>query len=180
MVYRIPAAQTRHRASGTTRLRPFVRFGGTPLQYGAGFNVNGIVVTPDKTALVVVQTNTGRLLRIDLATRRVTGVGMHGRRLLGGDGMLLQRRTLYVVSGAKRPIVKLVTSSAGRHVRFVGFAGGRSLKDPTTLARAGRRLLVVNSQFSERTPGGHPDLPFTVSVVATSAALRVEPLRKGR
>jgi Cu-Zn family superoxide dismutase len=34
---------------------------------------------------------------------------------------------------------------------------------PTTAARAGKRLLVVNSQFDKR--GGTPVLPFTVAAV---------------
>ena len=37
-----------------------------------------------------------------------------------------------------------------------------SFDDPTTIARAGRDLLVVNSQFETRSAGGTPD-PFTVS-----------------
>ena len=39
-----------------------------------------------------------------------------------------------------------------------------SFDDPTTAALAGDRLLVVNSQFGERSAGVEPD-PFTVSSI---------------
>ena len=36
---------------------------------------------------------------------------------------------------------------------------------PTTVAKYGDRLLVVNSQFDRRESGQSPELPFTVSAV---------------
>jgi Cu-Zn family superoxide dismutase len=40
-----------------------------------------------------------------------------------------------------------------------------TFNDPTTAARFGNSLLVVNSQFGERNAGVPPTLPFTVSRV---------------
>ena len=37
---------------------------------------------------------------------------------------------------------------------------------PTTIAKAGDTLLVVNSQFNNRGEGASPELPFTVSRIA--------------
>jgi hypothetical protein len=53
------------------------------------------------------------------------------------------------------------------------------IQDPTlalatALARAGRRLLVVNSQFDKR-PSGAPVLPFTVSAVVPRGRPPVAP-----
>ena len=55
------------------------------------------------------------------------------------------------------------TAATARFVRDITSPGFRL---PTTVAIAGRRLLVVNSQFDRRSAGLPPVLPFTVSSVA--------------
>ena len=50
---------------------------------------------------------------------------------------------------------------SARHVRTIR---SDRFMFPTTAARDGRRLLVVNAQFDKR-PTGNPVLPFTVSAV---------------
>src|SRR4051812_25334340 len=67
---------------------------GIPLQ--AGNNLNGIVATRDGRTLIAVQTNAGRLWRIDPATGRATAIDLGGS-VANGDGLLLRGRTLYVV-----------------------------------------------------------------------------------
>jgi len=50
----------------------------------ACFNSNGIVSTPDKKALLVVQTNTGKLFRID-TTGHATLVDLGNDHIMWGD-----------------------------------------------------------------------------------------------
>lgn len=60
-------------------------------------NLNGIVATNNGKYLIVVQTNTGKLFRIDIASKDVTEIDLGGATLTYGDGILLsRRRTLYV------------------------------------------------------------------------------------
>ena len=138
----------------------------TPIQYSQGFNLNGIVVTPDGKYLIVVQSNTGKLFRIATDTKEVTEIMLAGGdRMTAGDGLLLDGQILHVVRNSLNLIVQLRLAP--------DFAGGQqvgSFTDPsfafsTTIARAGDRLLVVNSQFNRRA-NDTPALPFSVSSVA--------------
>ncbi|CAA9544406.1 MAG: Superoxide dismutase [Cu-Zn] precursor [uncultured Thermoleophilia bacterium] len=145
------------------RYEQWLCFEGTPLQYTPGFNVNGIAATPDGRTLLVVQSNTGFLFRIDVATKRVTRVALDGL-ITAGDGLLLEGRTLFVVRNALGRIerIRLSRNLTSGTVRAV--IEDPTFAFPTTVARARRNLLVVNSQFDKR-QSGTPVLPFTVSEV---------------
>ena len=75
-------------------------------------NLNGIDATPDGKTLVVVQTVTGKLFRIDAATAETTEIGLGGATLENGDGILLHGRTLYVVQNRSNQIA-VVSLAAG-------------------------------------------------------------------
>ncbi|MBX6724024.1 MAG: superoxide dismutase, partial [Dactylosporangium sp.] len=62
-----------------------------------GFNANGIVRTPDGAGLLVVQSATGLLYRVDPASGVAERVDLGGFPLTNGDGLLLERDTLYAV-----------------------------------------------------------------------------------
>lgn len=135
------------------------------LKYQAGFNLNGIATTLDGKYLIVGQTNTGLLFRIGLADKSVTQVQLDGQ-LSNSDGLLFNAQTLYVV----RPYDKIIVP-----VTLVAdFASGTlgtsfsdaSLNLPTTIARVGGRLLVVNSQLDKVGPPATAVTPFTVSNIA--------------
>ncbi len=150
---------------GVGEAEPWLDLEGTPIEYGEGFNLNGIVVAGNGRYLVTVQSNTGNLYRIDTETREVTQIDLGGETLTGGDGLLLDGQTLYVVRGRDGVIVPVELSEdfASGEVGE-GFADP-SFARPTTIAKYGDRLLVVNSQFDRRESGESPELPFTVSGV---------------
>jgi len=161
VLYRLAATGDSSTPAAGGTLEPFLDFTGTALQYVEGFNLNGIVASADGQYLLVVQTNTGGLFRIEIATKAVQQVDLGGVMLMGGDGMVLDGTTLYVVNSGKVSVVALSDDlSSGR--------GGSdftdpSLSSPTTAAKEGNCLLIVNSQFANQ--GGTPQLPFTVSEV---------------
>ena len=132
----------------------------TPIVYQAGFNLNGIVATPDDRYLIVSQTNTGELFRIDLATKAVIQIDLGGESV-AGDGLALRGQTLFAVADGL--IVKVRLSDKFTSGDVLSRTGDASFSSPTTLATARGRLLVVNSQFANQ--GGTPTLPFTVSSV---------------
>jgi sugar lactone lactonase YvrE len=144
---------------------PFLDLEGTPIEYGEGFNLNGIAATEDGRYLITAQSNTGNLYRIDTGSKEVTRVDLGGETLENGDGILLDGRTLYVVRNRQGLIVPVDLSE--------DFASGEvgegftdpSLAYPTTIAAYDGRLLVVNSQFDRRQSGEEPELPFTVSSI---------------
>ena len=139
---------------------------GTAIEYRSGFNLNGIAVSNDGRYLIVVQSNTGKLFRIDIASKEVTEIDLGGETLTNGDGILIDRkRILYVVRNQQQLIVKVELAEDFSSGTVVSSTTDPSFAYPTTIARAMKRLLVVNSQFNRRGSGLTPELPFTVSSV---------------
>ena len=144
-------------------LESWTSFEGTPAAYTQGFNLNGIVATPDGQSLIVVKSNTGELFRIDIADMSVHPIGVDAD-LSNGDGLVLDGQTLYVVQNAQGQVMPVelnedfTSGNAGEPITAESFGF------PTTAALADGSLLVVNSQFNAQ-QGGNPELPFTVSRV---------------
>ena len=113
----------------------------------------------------MVQSNTGRLFRIEIETRDVTEIDLGGASVSGGDGLVLSGRTLYVVRGALTRIDELALSEDYDRGELVRVITDPSLNVPTTAALADGRLLVVNSQFAARSGAVPLVLPFTVSAL---------------
>jgi Cu-Zn family superoxide dismutase len=128
--------------------------------FASGFNLNGIVADGDRR-LISVQTNTGKLFRIQLspdgaAIRSIDAV--QGVSVPGGDGLLLDGGRLVVVQGgppAQVSFVKLRHGDRRGGVRDVRTSP--LLKGPSTIARARDLYLVVNADFATSTK------PFTVA-----------------
>ena len=126
--------------------------------YTAGaFNANGIVALDQRT-LVIVLSSTGALFRIDLERRGRQIRALDGDPVVGGDGMLLDRGRLVVVTGNQLTFVRLDRRASRSTV--VGSLTDPTLRGPSTVARVGDRFLVVNADFATSTP------PFTVSGLA--------------
>ncbi len=151
-------------AGGAYHVEDWLDLPADVIEFGPGFNLNGIVATPGDRYLVTVQSNTGKLFRIDRQSREVIEIDLDGASLTGGDGLVLQGHTLYVVRNFLNQVAVVRLSgdaSAGAVVETIADA---SLDFPTTAARGSGRLLVLNSQLDER--GSGADGPFTVSLLA--------------
>jgi sugar lactone lactonase YvrE len=155
LLFRIPAKALSKRTSATERIKPFLNAGETPI----GTSCNGIVAAGDRY-LLVVGLGSGVLARVDLKTKRVRAVA--GVSLPLGDGLARTGRTLYGVNSASR-VTQLRLSRDWLRGGAVRQITSPTFHLPTTVQIAGRRLLVVNSQFDNR--GKKPELPFTVSAV---------------
>ncbi|MBW4596371.1 MAG: SMP-30/gluconolactonase/LRE family protein [Brasilonema angustatum HA4187-MV1] len=143
-------------------------FTGTSLEYQSGVNLNGIAASLDGKYLVVVQSNTGKLFRIDIDSKQVTEIDLGGEQLTNGDGILLSRgkkQILYVVRNQQKLIVKVELEDDFSRGTVVSSTTDPSLANPTTIAQVRKQLLVVNSQFDKRGSGLTPELPFTVSSI---------------
>ncbi|WP_032389533.1 SMP-30/gluconolactonase/LRE family protein [Rhodococcoides fascians] len=162
VLYRIPFEQMMAGVQDGP-LETFASFDGTPFVYGEGFNANGIVENDNESALIVVQSSTGNLYRIDKTSKEVTQVDLGGATLMNGDGMEMDDDTLYVVRNRDGLISKVDLDDDGRTGAVTGEITDASFAYPTTVAAVDDRLLVVNSQFDKR--GGEPVEPFTVSSV---------------
>ncbi|MEU4476251.1 superoxide dismutase [Micromonospora sp. NPDC023888] len=131
-------------------------------QVGTGVNVNGIATTPDGSALIVVQSNTGTLYRVDPATGATTVVDVPGYTFTNGDGLLLRGRTLYVVQNSLNQIAVATLNRAGTTGTVTGTITDPNFDVPTTVAEALGRLYLPNGRFT--TPPT-PTTPYTVVAV---------------
>ena len=78
-----------------------------------GFNANGIAETPDHQALLVIQSATGLLFRVDSETGEATVVDLGGASLAAGDGLLVVGTTLYVVQNQLNTVSVVRLSADG-------------------------------------------------------------------
>ena len=122
------------------------------IQFTEGFNANGIDATRNGKTLVMVQSNTGKLFTVDADTAESTEIDLGGETVINGDGILLQGRRLWVVQNSDE-LLTLVRLSPDRSS---GVAVDRFTDEtfdvPTTVARAGNRLAIVNARFGVEDP----------------------------
>jgi sugar lactone lactonase YvrE len=142
VLYRVPL--TRNGEPGPTSQE--VELSGDYV-HGGGFNVNGIDATKNGKWLVIVQSGTGKLFRVNPGTGVAREIDLGGTALTNGDGLLLDGRTLYVVRNQLNRIAvvrvaqNLLSGSVVRELTSTGFAV------PTTIDDFGRRLYAVNARF---------------------------------
>ena len=144
---------------------PFGRFGRLPSQSEveqvplggewAGVGANGIARTPDGDALLVIQSATGFLFRVDPATGDATRVDLGSTLLLNGDGLLLSGRTLFVVQNRLNKVAVVALNSEGTSGEVTEYLTDPRFDVPTTVAAFGNRLYLPNARF------GTPNTPTT-------------------
>ncbi|MQA99589.1 MAG: superoxide dismutase [Actinobacteria bacterium] len=118
------------------------------LVYEEGFNANGIDATPDGKTLVVVQSNTGRLFTVNPQTGGTTMIDLGGETVTNGDGILLDGgRRLWVLQNRDNLLTLVRLEPDLRSGDVTGRSTDETFDVPTTLARAGDRLAVVNARF---------------------------------
>jgi sugar lactone lactonase YvrE len=124
-----------------------------------GFNANGIAETPNHQALLVIQSSTGILFRVDPETGVATAVDLNGVVLTNGDGLLVVGRTLYVVQNQSNTVAVIHLNPAGTSGELVEHLTDADFQVPTTIARYGRGLYLPNARFD--TPPT-PDTEYSV------------------
>jgi sugar lactone lactonase YvrE len=112
-------------------------------------NANGLVGTPDGRGLIVVSSTPGKLYQVNLKTGYATEIALSGAADVGnGDGLVRVGHTLYVVQNRRNLVnvfdldAKVTTATLGRTITDPRF------DVPTTAARFGDRLHLVNARFT--------------------------------
>lgn len=135
---------------------------GPEIAYTPGqFNLNGIVARPSGRELIVVNSFSKSLFRIDIdrdnpAARKITRIDAPE---LAGDGLLIDQNRLLVVTGNPAAVTVLNLARLDLVARADRVLTDPSLRGPSTIARAGNRYLVVNADFATNTQ------PYTVSAL---------------
>jgi sugar lactone lactonase YvrE len=125
-------------------------------------NANGIAETPDGRALLIVQTNTGTLFRVDPATGVTKQVDLGGEVLTGGDGILVEGNRLYVVQNRLNTIGVFQLDRSGATGTLVTKVTDPRFDVPTTVAPFGDRLYLPNARLG--TPPT-PEAPYNAVAI---------------
>jgi sugar lactone lactonase YvrE len=122
------------------------------IKYVSGFNANGIDATPNGRTLVIVQSNTGKLFRVDPSSGTTREIRLGGATVTNGDGLLLDGRTLYVVRNQNNEVAVVALAANLASGRIVRRLTNSRLDVPTTIDELGRRLYAVNARFGTSSP----------------------------
>ena len=118
-----------------------------PFQLQGQFNANGIDATPNGRWLVIVQSSTGKLYRVNPSTGATREISLGGATVTNGDGILLDGRTLYVVRNTLNQIAVVRVNAALTSGTVRTQITDPRFAVPTTIAEHGRRLYAVNAHF---------------------------------
>jgi len=149
VLYEVPLSLKPHRTLALT--------GDLVITPGA-VNLNGIVTGLDG-GLIAVQSNTGKLFKIDARTGNTASINLHGQTLANGDGMLREGRQLFVVQNSLNKVVRYTLGRDG--ATLAAERTDPRFDVPATVAAFGKRLYLPNARFS--TP---PTPETTYNVVA--------------
>ena len=135
------------------------------------FNLNGIQATRNGRTLIVNHSALGALFTIDARTGASAPIAVDG--LIPGtpDGLLLTGgHTLWVVENTANTIVRVRLSDHLTRGTIKATITDPRFAVPTTVAKHGDELAVVNSRFDLGLPppfgpGAPPGTPFEVVVV---------------
>ena len=121
------------------------------LQYEDGFNANGIVRSG--RWLVLVQSNTGTLFRVNKKTGRTRAIDAGSHDFSNGDGLEPDgKRGLHVVRNQDNLVVDVRLSPRRLKATVVEEQTSSDLDVPTTVADVGTSLWTVNARFGNTTP----------------------------
>ncbi|MEJ7795917.1 MAG: SMP-30/gluconolactonase/LRE family protein [Nocardioides sp.] len=114
-----------------------------------GFNLGGILTSPDRRALIVAQSTTGQLWRFDLDDASVTPVDTGGADLTNADGLVRRGSKLTVVRNFPRVVTMLRLAADGSSARLVSERASDPDRVLTTAKALRGRILYVDSHFDE-------------------------------
>jgi len=112
------------------------------------FNANGISTTPDGRALLVVQSFTGKLFKVNPRNGHASRVRLGGYTLTNGDGMLRQGRVLYVAQNRDNKVAVIRLTKHGDFGRLVDTLESPGFDVPTTIASYRHSLYLPNARFT--------------------------------
>lgn len=145
-LYAIPRGR-----AGTVRTLPLT---GDWVQTPDAINANGVVGTPDERALIVVKSTPGELYKVNPKTGRATRITLIGATdVVNGDGLVRTGRTLYVVQNRLNLVSVFRLNAEATTATLTGTITSPRFDVPSTAARFGNRLYLVNARFtSPQTP----------------------------
>lgn len=130
--------------------------------YKDGFNANGITMAPDGHSLLLIQSNAGKLFKVDPETGVTKAVDLHGEVLTAGDGLYAEGRTAYAVQNQLNTVAVIELNADATEGKIVKKLTDPRFDVPTSVAKAGDRLYLPNARFNTKPA---PDTPYDVIAV---------------
>ena len=152
-IYKLPLGAGGALPADSSAVQPIPLSG--DYQHVAGFNANGIDAPANGKALIIVQSATGLLFKVNRATGVTDQIDLGGATLPNGDGILLDGKMLYVVQNQLNKIAVIRLTPALNSGTLVKEITDPAFRVPTTIAQYGPWLYAVNARF------GTPPTPET-------------------
>ena len=150
VLYRVPLRSGAPAGTPTT-----IPLSGDWVQVAGQFNANGIESLAGGRHLIVVNSTTGTLFRVNPRTGRASTIETDAT-LTQGDGILLRGSRLSVVRNRSNEIAVLRVNHSASRARLVATLTDPDFAVPTTIAAYRGSLYAVNARF------GLPAGPFTI------------------
>jgi sugar lactone lactonase YvrE len=144
-LYRVPIG-----ADGSIGAPSTFVVSGPAAHLSGAFNMNGIVATPDGKTLIVAHSGDGTLYRVDPSTG--VSLPIAGADVPNVDGILLEADRLWAVQNFSNQVTALRLSPDLSSATVGGVITSSDFEIPTTVARDGSRLAVVNAKFDTGFP----------------------------
>lgn len=143
-IYRVPLEKNGIPVESEVETIPL----GGEYEFTAGqFNANGIAATPNGKTLIIVNSFEAALYQVDPKTGFATHIDLNGGSVPAGDGILLQGKTLYVVQNRLNQVAVVELNPGFTSGTIVDTITSPLFRVPTTIARFGSSLYVVNARF---------------------------------
>jgi sugar lactone lactonase YvrE len=123
---------------------------GPAAHISGAFNINGIDAPADGKTLVVAHSGDGTLYTVNPATGASAAIA--GADVPNVDGILLEAGRLWAVQNFSNQVTELKLSSDLASATVERVITNPNFQIPTTVARDGRRLAVVNAKFDTGFP----------------------------
>jgi outer membrane protein assembly factor BamB len=148
-LYRVPIG-----ANGSIGTPSMVVVSGPAANLSGDFNMNGIAASPDGKTLIVAHSGDGTLYAVDPDTGESTAIA--GADVPFVDGILFEAGRLWAVQNFLNQVTELKMSSDLSSATVTAVITSDLFQVPTTVARHGSRLVLVNAKFDTGFPPTAP------------------------
>lgn len=144
-LYRVPIGAGGSIGASTTPV-----LSGPAANLSGQFNINGIAATPNGRTLIVAHSGDGALYTVDPVTGASAPIA--GADVPSVDGIIFEAGRLWAVQNSANQIAVPRLSSDLTSATVERIITSDEFQIPTTVARAGDRLAVVNAKFDTGFP----------------------------
>jgi len=149
LLYRVPIA-----TDGSIGTPSTLTVTGPAANLSGPFNMNGIAATPDAKTLIVAHSSDATVYTVDPDTGASAAIA--GANVPNVDGILLEAGRLWVVQNFANQVTELRLSPDLTSATVEQVITNSDFQVPTTVARHGNRLALVNAKFDTGIPPTAP------------------------